>query len=120
MGLGTVLLLPMLVSPVTASSVSGSWALSTDVQGNTSTPNCTFKQDAEKITGTCDGPNNTQSEVSGEVADAKVTFRYTVEWEGSPLTLVYTGTLDTDTTMKGTLEVQPMGVAGEFTAKKTK
>jgi hypothetical protein len=115
-----VLILPLLAAPVAPAAVTGSWALSTNVQGNTGAPNCTFKQEAEKITGTCDAPNNTQSEVSGEVADTKVTFRYTIEWEGSPLTLVFTGTLDADTTMKGTMEVQPMGVPGEFTAKKTK
>jgi hypothetical protein len=101
-------------------SVTGTWNLATNVAGNTGTPTCTFKQEAEKITGTCSGPNNTQSEVSGEVTDTKVTFRYNIEWEGNPLTLVYTGTLDTETTMKGAIDVQPMNVPGEFTATKAK
>jgi hypothetical protein len=118
----TMTFLMLLLLPVFAShgpaSVAGSWTLSTNVQGNTGSPTCTFKEDAGKITGTCSAPNNTQSEVSGEVTDTKVTFRYNIEWEGNPLTLVFTGTLDSDTTMKGTMEVQPMGVPGEFTAKK--
>jgi hypothetical protein len=113
-----LLLLPVWASSGGPASVAGSWTLATNVQGNTGSPSCTFKQDAEKITGTCSAPNNTQSEVTGEVTDANVTFRYTIEWDGNPLTLVFTGTLDSDTTMKGTIDVQPMGVPGEFTAKK--
>lgn len=113
-----LLLLPVFASSSAPASVAGSWSLATNVQGNTSTPSCTFKQDGEKITGSCSAPNNTPSDVTGEVTDTKVTFRYVIEWEGQPLTLVFTGTLDSDTTMKGTIEVQPMGVPGEFTATK--
>jgi hypothetical protein len=111
-------LLPALASS-SAPSVTGSWTLATNVQGNTGAPTCTFKQDGEKITGSCSAPNNTQSEVTGEITDTKVTFRYNIEWDGNPLTLVFTGTLDSDTTMKGTIEVQPMGVPGDFTATKS-
>jgi hypothetical protein len=112
------LVLPVFATWSAPAAVAGSWTLATNVQGNTGDATCTFKQDGEKITGACSAPNNTQSDVTGEVTDTKVTFRYVIEWEGQPLTLVFTGTLDTDTTMKGTMEVQPMGVPGEFTAKK--
>jgi hypothetical protein len=120
MGLWLVLLLPAMVSPVGPASVAGTWNLSTNVQGNTGTPTCTLKQEAEKLTGTCTGPNDTQSEVTGEVNETKLTFRYNIEWEGTPLTLVFNATLESDTSMKGTIEVQPMGVPGEFTATKGK
>lgn len=101
-------------------AVTGTWTLETNVQGNTGTSTCTLKQEAEKITGSCTAPNNTQSDVTGEVADTKVTFRYNIDWEGNPLTLVFTATLDTETTMKGTVDVQPMNVPGDFTGTKAK
>jgi hypothetical protein len=109
-----------LLMPAAPASVVGTWNLSTNVHDNTGTATCTFKQEAEKITGTCSTPNNTPSEVTGEVADTKVVFRYNIEWEGNPLTLVFTGTIDSDTTMKGAIDVQPMNVPGEFTATTAK
>ncbi len=33
-----------------------------------------------------------------------------------PLTLIYTGTMDKDSKIAGTLEVQPLSVMGDFTA----
>jgi hypothetical protein len=117
-----LLLLPALITsgtPAAPASVAGTWNLATNVAGNTGTPTCTFKQEAEKVTGTCtSGTNNTPSEASGEVTDTKITFRYVIDWEGQPLTLIFSGTLDTPTEMKGTLDVQPVGVAGDFTGKK--
>jgi len=118
-GLWIAMLLP-LVAAAGNSSVAGTWNLSTNVAGNTGTPVCTLKQDEKKITGSCAAPNGGQSDVSGEVTDANFVFRYNIEWEGNPLTLVFTGTLDTDTSMKGTIEVQPMGVPGEFTGTRAK
>jgi hypothetical protein len=120
MAMLSIALLMLLVSPAAPVSVAGTWNLSTNVHGNTSTPSCTFKQEAEKITGACSAPNNTQSEVTGEVVDTKVVFRYNIDWEGNALTLVYTGTVESDTTMKGAIDVQPMNVPGEFTATKAK
>lgn len=120
MGLGLLTAVMMALAPAAPASVAGTWNLATNVQGNTGTPTCTFKQEAEKVTGSCSTPDGGQAEVSGEVADSKVTFRYVINWEGNPLTLVFSGTLDTDTTMKGAIDVQPMNVPGEFTATKAK
>lgn len=120
MGLWLLAVTTLLVTPAAPASVAGTWNLATNVQGNTGTPTCTFKQEAEKVTGSCSTPSGGQSDVTGEVADTKVTFRYNIEWEGNPLTLVFTGTLDTETTMKGAIDVQPMNVPGDFTATKAK
>jgi hypothetical protein len=121
--LGLLLLLPALVTsgaPAAApASVAGTWNLATNVAGNTGTPSCTFKQEAEKVTGTCtSGTNSTPLEAAGEVTDTKITFRYVIDWEGQALTLIFSGTLDSPTEMKGTLDVQPVGVTGDFTGKK--
>lgn len=101
-------------------SVAGTWNLALNVQGNSGTPTCTFKQEAEKVSGSCSTPGGGQADVSGEVADTKLTFRYVIDWEGQPLTLIFSGTLDTETTMKGDIDVQPVNVPGEFTATKAK
>jgi hypothetical protein len=114
-----VLFFPLLVGqPAPTTSVDGSWTLALNIQGNTGTPTCSFKQDGAKLTGTCTAPNDKESPATGEVTDKKVTFRYDIEWEGSPLTLIFTGAIESESDMKGTIDVQPAGVAGDFTAKK--
>ena len=46
----------------------------------------------------------------------KVTWQYDVEYNGQTYTLVFTGTLESDTAMKGAFRVG--GGDGAFTAKK--
>ena len=54
--------------------------------------------------------------LKGEVKEGKVTFQYASEYDGQAITVVYTGTFATATELKGTIDVQPFGVGGEFTA----
>lgn len=98
--------------------VAGAWALATEVHGNTSAPSCTFKQEGTALTGTCTSPEGADQPATGEVTEKKVKFKYDIVWDGSPLTLHFNGTLESETEMKGAIDVQPMGVAGGFTAKK--
>ena len=42
--------------------------------------------------------------------------KYDSDYNGTPLTLSYTATLDDTGKFAGTVEVQPFGVSGDFTA----
>jgi hypothetical protein len=80
---------------------------------------CTFTQRGEELSGTCEtrtGP----SKISGKVAEKKVSWTVNTQYEGSPLTLKYAGTLGEDGKMKGMVSVDPFNVDGDFTASPVK
>ena len=49
-----------------------------------------------------------------------MTWKYESEYNGSPLTLTYTGTLDDSGKIAGSVDVDPFGVTGDFTATPSK
>ena len=69
-----------------------------------------------KITGSCKSQDKDLS-VTGSVDGSKATWQYQMDYNGSPLTLIYTATLVTRK-IAGTVEVKPFGVTGDFTATK--
>jgi hypothetical protein len=78
---------------------------------------CSLKQEEAKLSGKCvseGGPIN--SAVTGKVDGKTVAFQFDFDYSGMALTMVFTGTLDSDTAMKGGVEVA--GVSGSFTAAK--
>ena len=50
--------------------------------------------------------------MKGSVNDKQVTWKYDQEYEGTVYTLTYTGTLDSDTSMKGTVTADPSDSIG--------
>ena len=103
------------ISAPTADSVTGTWRITGDVQGNAVNELCTLKQAGAAITGSCTAESGQAYPVTGEVKDGKVTFRHGGEYQGQALTLTYSGMLATKP-LKGTIDVQPFGVSGDFTA----
>ena len=102
-----------------ADLVTGSWKIEGDVSGTSFSEACTLKLTENKVSGTCTNPEKSY-DVTGDVDGQKVTFTHAAEYNGDPLTLTYTGTLDESGAMKGSVDVQPMGVSGDFTATKDK
>lgn len=100
-------------------SLKGQWSVHNIVAGNESDQQCTFAVADNKITGTCKG-NEQDVQVTGTVDGNKVTWKYEMDYNGTPLMLTYSATLDDSGTIAGTVEVQPFGVTGEFTATPAK
>ena len=103
------------VSAADAPSLTGKWKIHNSIAGNESDQDCTFTQTDKDFAGTCSVEQGTV-QVSGKIGDANITWSFKTEYNGSPLTLVYTGTIDKDSKISGTVEVQPMSVMGDFTA----
>jgi hypothetical protein len=104
--------------PALAADVSGAWKVDGSVAENPITATCTFKQTDTHISGSCKmDPDHTLT-VKGEVTDKQVTWKYDLEHEGTVYTLTFTGTLDSETSMKGSIGVEPSDSEGDFTAKK--
>ena len=99
-----------------ADSLPGTWKLTGDVAGNPLVETCTIKQAGTVVTGSCTNEQGGPYEVTGDVKDGKVTFKHGGDYQGTALTIVYSGSLAAPAQLKGTVEVQPFGVSGTFTA----
>jgi catechol 2,3-dioxygenase-like lactoylglutathione lyase family enzyme len=97
------------------SAVTGQWAIHQNIAGNESDQECKLVVTDNKITGSCKSQDK-DLPVTGTVDGNKVTWQYQSEYNGSPLTLIYKATLDDSKKIAGTVEVQPYGVTGDFTA----
>jgi hypothetical protein len=104
--------------PALADDVSGVWKVNGQIADHIITPTCTLKQADKEISGNCKVDADHTLEVKGSVNDKQVTWKYDQEYEGTVYTLTYAGTLDSDTSMKGTVTADPSDSSGDFTAKK--
>jgi hypothetical protein len=85
-------------NPAVAADATGTWKWSVDRNGTTIETTLKLKQDGEKLTGTISGRNNTESEIEdGKVADGKVSFKVTREFNGNKIVFTYMGKLSDDT-----------------------
>jgi len=102
-------------SALGAQSLTGQWAIHSNIAGNESDQQCRLVMTDNKITGTCKSQDK-DLQVTGTVDGRKVTWQYQSDYNGSPITLIYTATLEDSGKIAGTVEVQPFGVTGDFTA----
>jgi hypothetical protein len=116
--LNTIVLLSVLSSAGAADPVTGTWQIAGEVYGNPVTSVCTFQQEGETLTGSCSSDGGGRQEITGRVAESAVTFQYRGDYEGQPLTVVYTGSLTSAEEIRGRMEVHPFDVEGTFTAKR--
>ena len=98
-------------------SVTGTWSLESEVMGYTGSAVCALMQEGNTITGTCTSEGISRP-VTGETAGGKFAFQHASEYEGQALTIVYSGTLDSDTVLAGSMTVRPFEVSGTFKATK--
>jgi len=102
-----------------APSLTGDWTIHNSIAGNDSDQACKFVQAENKISGTCK-TQDAEVKVTGSLDGNKLTWQYESEYNGNPLTVIYTATLDDSGKIAGSVEVQPFGVSGDFTATPTK
>jgi hypothetical protein len=121
--LAILLLLSAFPALAADNSVSGTWKLEGNVGGVAVNLVCTFNQDGKVLNGSCqnsDKPDEKPSSFAGNIKDKTVIWKYDVDWNGSVLTVAYTGDWDGDAGMTGAIDVQPVNAAGAFTARKDK
>jgi hypothetical protein len=98
-------------------SITGTWQVETDIMGNQGSMVCTLKQDGDKISGNC-ALGDTDQEVTGEVKNQTVTWKHGGDYNGQALTITYSGTFQSASSIAGDVNVQPFEASGTFTAKK--
>ena len=97
-----------------AGPFTGTWQLHQDIAGNESDQTCTFTQAGGDLTGSCESALGSVK-ITGKVEEKKVSWMFKSEYNGSPLTMKYKGTLDSNKII-GNVSVEEYGVDGDFTA----
>lgn len=116
--LSVVLLSSFALAQSTTALLTGKWKVHNNVAGNESDSDCTFTQTVNDLTGSCTTDKD-PVKISGKVDGKKVTWSYKSDYNGTPLTVTYTGTVDGDK-ITGEEAVDPFAVTGDFTAARTK
>jgi hypothetical protein len=111
-------LVPIVAPAAQPASVGGRWQVASNVGGTASDMDCMFTQKDAELTGSCES-DQTPHDITGKVEGKTVTWQFNTQYEGQALTVVYSGTLEEDK-MTGTVDVQPLGVSGDFSAKRAK
>src|SRR5258708_36272088 len=102
-------------SAFAAPNLTGQWAIHNNIAGNENDAECQLVATDNKITGSCKSQDK-DLPVTGTVDGNKVTWQVQSDYNGSPMTLIYKATLDESNKIAGTVEVQPFGITGDFTA----
>jgi hypothetical protein len=89
-------------SPAPA-SLTGTWNLTVELPNMTATPTLVLKQDGEKLTGDYVSAQYGKFPVTGTIKGSDVTFWFAMSVEGNALNVTYTGTVEKDGSMKGSV-----------------
>jgi hypothetical protein len=96
--------------------VAGKWALTVETAGGTGTPTIDLKQDGETLSGTYSSQVFGEQKLTGKIKGDAISFGFTASFQGTTVTVSYTGTAD-PATMKGKVTLGDVG-EGTFTGKK--
>jgi hypothetical protein len=100
-----------------ADSIKGTWKLTGDVAGNPVNSTCDIRQAGTTLTGTCTGEAGQPQPITGEVKGDSVIFQHGGDYQGTALTIIYSGKRETPTQIKGMIMVKPFDAGGTFTAE---
>jgi hypothetical protein len=104
-------------SPAKAVDVTGKWLFTVTTDAGSGTPTITLKQQGDSLTGHYSSQTFGESDFKGTVKDSKIKFSINVDAQGTALVVTYSGTVESNDAMKGTVDLGGMG-NGTFTAKR--
>lgn len=106
-----------------APDVSGNWTVHQSVAGNESDMKCKLALAGKDVSGSCKmdaGDVQGDFKVTGTFENGHLTFKFTSDYNGTPLTNTYTAKVDNADKFTGEVAVDPFGVNGDFTATRAK
>ncbi len=99
-------------------NVAGTWLTQTEVQGIAINETCVIAQAPDgALSGTCDTSGGTFKLV-GKVNGTTVNFSHPAAYQGEDSTVTFFGKLDDETSISGSLDLQPLNAGGAFAMKK--
>ncbi len=102
------LLIGSLAVAAYCADISGKWVFQVETGAGSGSPNFTFEQQGEALTGTYSGLLG-QAKLKGTVKGTQVEFTFDVEGDAGKATVEYKGTVESDTKMKGTVKLGSFG-----------
>ena len=96
--------------------LTGEWQITIETPDGTFTPTAILQQQGEKLTGTYKGRMG-ESKLEGSVKEKAVKWEVTVHVQDQDLKLAYSGTVESNDTMKGSVQFGDIGSA-QWTAKR--
>ena len=99
-----------------AADVNGKWDFAIELDAGSGNPMFEFQQKAEALSGTYTGMLGT-AQLTGTVKGSNISFTFDAEFNGEKMRVVYEGTVEGDSKMKGTVKLGTLG-GGTLTAKK--
>ena len=100
-----------------AADISGTWEFTVETSQGSGNPTFTFKQEGEKLSGTYSGLFG-KADLSGTVKGDTVEFSFDVSGGGQSAKMLYKGTIESATKMKGEAALGEVGKATWTAAKK--
>ena len=100
-------------------SLTGAWTFTVDLDGSITYPAVTLVQDGETLTGHYSSEGLGENDITGTVSEMKITIMFAADpGLGQVIDVVYTGTIDEEGMISGTLDLGGLA-QGTFTAVKT-
>jgi hypothetical protein len=96
--------------------VSGEWVFDVSTSQGGGSPTFVFQQEGEKLTGTYKGLFG-EANLTGTVQGKTLKFSFTANAQGTELVMTYDGEIQSDDSVKGTVDFGGMG-SGTFTGKR--
>jgi hypothetical protein len=97
--------------------ITGMWLFTVATSAGNGTPTVTLKQDGEKLSGHYSSTQLGEADLTGTVKANLVRFTFGVDVQGAHLDVTYSGTIESQDSMKGTVQLGALG-EGTFTARR--
>jgi hypothetical protein len=98
-------------------SLAGTWTFTVTTDAGGGTPTVTLTQRGDSLSGSYASETFGQQTLKGAVNSREFTLQFTADMAGQALTVVYKGTIESATSLKGTVSFGALG-GGTFTAVK--
>jgi hypothetical protein len=105
--------------PAPSPSLTGTYNVTVELPNMTANPTVVLKQEGEKLTGEYVSAQYGKFPLAGTIKGADVSFSFAMNVEGNGLNVTYTGAVDKDGAIKGSVAYGDM-MSGTFTAAKKK
>lgn len=98
-----------------AVNISGTWTFSVTTEAGTTTPTVTIVHEGNELTGRYVSDQLGEADFTGTVEGSTFRFSFPVDMQGTAVTVVYAGTIESAESLTGTLDIAGLA-GGPFTA----
>jgi hypothetical protein len=97
--------------------VTGTWVFDVKTDAGPGTPTLTLKQEGEVLSGHYSSAALGEAELKGTVKGQNINFGFTANVQGMPIDVTYSGTIEGNSAMKGSINLGGVG-GGTFTGQR--